>query len=311
MNSFFKHLLAFAIVASCLFTGCTDYGESIKPAPVQVTKPVVRDSLSLVIQRNTDFVKTITADTNYSDHAGIRFSRIAFINKQDKPITLYIVEVDLQTPGLSIEVATPDNLPTASSKQKLSEMIKARNSASAGQIVLAGINGDFFDTSTGTPLGPVYQRGNPIRTFMSSGYHFFGMLKNQNYTIGNYSAYQNQQARLVEVIGGRHRLLRDGEPVTHADLNVHPRTSLGLVDKKKAVILVVDGRQPEHSVGFTLNELGSTLKALGVKDAVNMDGGGSSTLITKDAYSRYQIQNRLADGAERAVANGLLILRKG
>ncbi|WP_303883474.1 phosphodiester glycosidase family protein, partial [Acetomicrobium mobile] len=57
----------------------------------------------------------------------------------------------------------------------------------------------------------------------------------------------------------------------------HPRTLWGC-DGSKIYWVVVDGRDPWHSRGVTLAELTSLAKRLGMKDAVNLDGGGSSGL---------------------------------
>lgn len=61
----------------------------------------------------------------------------------------------------------------------------------------------------------------------------------------------------------------------------HPRTAIGIKDKNNLVIIVVDGRDPEFSVGMSLGELASFLKSQGVTDGYNLDGGGSTTLVLK------------------------------
>ncbi len=66
-------------------------------------------------------------------------------------------------------------------------------------------------------------------------------------------------------------------------LNRHPRTAVG-VDRsgKQLILMVIDGRQPDHSVGVTLPELAEAMIAQGVDDAINLDGGGSSVLAWRD-----------------------------
>jgi exopolysaccharide biosynthesis protein len=69
-------------------------------------------------------------------------------------------------------------------------------------------------------------------------------------------------------------------------------------------IVAVDGRQPAHSDGMSLQELGDFMLAHGITDAMNLDGGGSTTLVV-----RGQIANRPSDtNGERAVANALLVI---
>ena len=64
----------------------------------------------------------------------------------------------------------------------------------------------------------------------------------------------------------------------------HPRTAAGLASGGRLLVLVVvDGRQPGWSVGMTLAELASLLRSQGVHDAVNLDGGGSSAFVWREA----------------------------
>ncbi|MEM7332161.1 MAG: phosphodiester glycosidase family protein [Chloroflexota bacterium] len=66
-----------------------------------------------------------------------------------------------------------------------------------------------------------------------------------------------------------------------------PRTAVGLSEDGRTMwLVVVDGRQPSYSVGMTMDELGEFMAGLGVETAVNLDGGGSSTLVTQNWYGR-------------------------
>jgi hypothetical protein len=82
----------------------------------------------------------------------------------------------------------------------------------------------------------------------------------------------------------------------------HPRSAFGWNDE--AYFLVeVDGRQ-RNSVGMTLDELGAYLVQLGCQEALNLDGGGSSTL-----WFQGRVRNRPCDGYERAIANALVVVK--
>lgn len=95
------------------------------------------------------------------------------------------------------------------------------------------------------------------------------------------------------------------------DLLVHdwvnrrnPRTALGVKDDGTVLLVVVDGHRHEASVGLTLNELRRLLKALGARDAINLDGGGSSALVIGG-----RLINKPSDpSGERAVGDVLAIL---
>ena len=116
---------------------------------------------------------------------------------------------------------------------------------------------------------------------------------------------------VVHVTGGGPRLLADGryvggERFTTAFLNRrHPRTALARLADGRLILVVVDGRQPYHSLGMTLPELATYLRTLGATDAVNLDGGGSSTLVVRGT-----VVNLPSDeGGERPVADALLVIR--
>jgi hypothetical protein len=94
------------------------------------------------------------------------------------------------------------------------------------------------------------------------------------------------RVRLWNTVGGNERILRNGAVVAH-DHNLHPRTAAGVsADHKKLWLLVVDGRNPLHSMGMTTIEEAEMLKHYGAVDALNLDGGGSSTLVLADPAPR-------------------------
>jgi exopolysaccharide biosynthesis protein len=66
-------------------------------------------------------------------------------------------------------------------------------------------------------------------------------------------------------------------------------------------IVVVDGRQPDYSMGMTLPELATLFETLGVEDAINLDGGGSSVMVVEGEAVSHPSD---ADG-ERPVVNAL------
>lgn len=73
----------------------------------------------------------------------------------------------------------------------------------------------------------------------------------------------------------------------------HPRTLVGISQDKKYVYLVtIDGRQPEFSVGTSILESAEILRQLGTYDAVNLDGGGSTTMVYRDESGKPVVLNR-------------------
>jgi len=96
-----------------------------------------------------------------------------------------------------------------------------------------------------------------------------------------------------------------GENALPAPLVRHPRTAVGVSrDGRTLVLVVVDGRQPEWSIGMTLPELADLMIELGADAAVNLDGGGSSSFIFRTPEG-LEITNRPSDGRWRPVGSSL------
>ncbi|AQG81906.1 phosphodiester glycosidase family protein [Spirosoma montaniterrae] len=86
----------------------------------------------------------------------------------------------------------------------------------------------------------------------------------------------------VLVQGGQIRLTANEELFNDAAfVDVNPRTAIGYRDDNALIVLVVDGRQ-RASAGVTLPQLAGMMQALGCREALNLDGGGSSTMLARD-----------------------------
>ena len=109
--------------------------------------------------------------------------------------------------------------------------------------------------------------------------------------------------RITELIGGSKRIINNGN-VSGNWPDRHPRSAIGYnEDATKFYMVVVDGRQ-ESSAGMTLTELGNFMKGFGVYNALNLDGGGSSTLWVKS-----KVVNSPSDKTgERVVSNVLMVV---
>ena len=124
----------------------------------------------------------------------------------------------------------------------------------------------------------------------------------------DYRARAGDDSKLRAAIGGNARLLVDGQlsPEAADDVTAHPRTAVGFsADGRKMYLLTVDGRQTD-SRGATMRELALLMKELGAVHALNLDGGGSSTMLAREPGSAtVQVENGPSDGGERLVPNGL------
>ncbi len=121
-------------------------------------------------------------------------------------------------------------------------------------------------------------------------------------------------SQMIHAIGGGPYLLKDGQIILNESLEgfsnksgvlgVAPRTALGITRPNRIILLTADGRQ-ENSVGMSLNEVAQLLKEIGVKDAINLDGGGSTTMVIDG-----NVINHPSDkGVQRKVSTALIILK--
>jgi hypothetical protein len=117
---------------------------------------------------------------------------------------------------------------------------------------------------------------------------------------------------ITELVGGGPRLIRQGAESVESVAegfgasfasDRHPRTAVGFSqDSSKVFFITVDGRQTGYSVGMSLYELAAYLQEWGIWEAINLDGGGSTTMVVRGA-----VVNSPSDaGGERSVANALM-----
>ncbi len=114
-------------------------------------------------------------------------------------------------------------------------------------------------------------------------------------------------ANVYDAIGGVPLLVAESQDVvgdcTGSVCRRNPRTGVGVTPDGKVLLVVVDGRQPKWSVGATMHEFAEIFLRLGASSALNLDGGGSTTMVV-----RGNVVNRVSDGGERSVSTALLVL---
>jgi hypothetical protein len=113
----------------------------------------------------------------------------------------------------------------------------------------------------------------------------------------------------VQALGGTPVLSRGGQrealPASgDFFVNRHPRTLVGRTDDGTVLMVTVDGRQPGYSVGMSLAEAQDFMEALGAVEAINLDGGGSTTFVAH----RIMLNRASDNGIERPVANALEVV---
>jgi hypothetical protein len=104
-------------------------------------------------------------------------------------------------------------------------------------------------------------------------------------------------------IGGGEILMQEGKIVTNGkSKDRHPRSIIGW-NQEFLYLIVVEGRAPKVAIGMTYLELANVAKELDCTEALNLDGGGSSTL-----WADGKILNNPSDGTPRLVANALILV---
>lgn len=112
-------------------------------------------------------------------------------------------------------------------------------------------------------------------------------------------------------------LVADGKVNISMNLNssfareISPRTAVGITKNNEIIMVAVDGRQPGYSNGMTIRQLAEYMVSLGAQYAINLDGGGSTSIAAwRPGTSGIRLINRPSDGVERRAPNSLQIISK-
>jgi len=246
---------------------------------------------------------------------GVEYQRMVRVSP--RPMVIHVLTVNLKTNGLRFVVTPPDD---AGSDKPL----RARTTSQFLEEfdLDIAVNGDGFSPwwsrgpadyypHVGDPVAPRGDAASRGQVYWHAQAPFPTLYLSSRNTVSF-----DAPARPYNAISGETRLVMGGSPVDGLnDSELHPRTAVGYSKNGKFLtIVVVDGRQPFYSQGITLLELASLMIELGAQDAMNFDGGGSSTLVVRGADGKPRILNSPIDlyipGRERPVANHLGIYFK-
>ncbi len=179
--------------------------------------------------------------------------------------------------------------------------------------VIVSTNADGYDMSTGEPGGLLIMNGKEWHGIGGGG--FFGITKDGKAVIGTKDDYNNTyRGQLADAVGGfGTMLIQNGEIAVSRTDNYYtsraPRTAVGITKTGKVVLMVFDGRQEPYSCGGSMEEIAQIMFEAGCVDAVNLDGGGSTTFVAKQqGEEELSVINRPSDGAARSVSTSLLVI---
>ncbi|MGN0046303.1 MAG: phosphodiester glycosidase family protein [Eggerthellaceae bacterium] len=186
--------------------------------------------------------------------------------------------------------------------QTVRDQAKAAEKKTGKKVVLA-INGDYFNMTTGEPLGLLIMNGKVVHGNGSDA-AYFCQTKDGKYDIRWASeSYDDVQ----QAVGSPVMLIQDGNICDGLDATtLMPRAAIGITAEGKIVVYEADGRQV-RSVGETMVSTAKQMQAMGCVEAMYLDGGGSATFTSRAAGdSSLTVRNSPSDGTERQVSSSLL-----
>jgi len=247
---------------------------------------------------------------------GVTYSHVEYMIG-NRPVAYDLIDIDLSVPGISFR-ATESNGPDRDGdvdRETTREFVTRQNA----QI---GINAAFY-----LPAGDQYVTGDPATVN--------GLAASDGVTYNEWSPFwaavnigadnavsfldSDPGASAYNAIAGNYRLVRDGVAATDltGGANDIPdaRSALAIDARGHLLLLTVDGRNFGHSLGLTITELADLLAGtLGAVQAINLDGGGSTTLVMADQGAprvvNVPVGRNLTPGTERSVATSLAVFAR-
>ncbi|BEV10351.1 phosphodiester glycosidase family protein [Asticcacaulis sp. DW145] len=257
---------------------------------------------------------------------GVRYEKR--VRGGDEPMVAHIVTLNLTRAGLHFEVTPGDR---SKGMEHVALTASEYQRRSGAQIV---INASYFLPFAGGSKGAddYYPKsGDPVNVSgaaLSHGQRVSPVETDLDIRVNSIVCFKAAQVLIREgqvcpagqtdAVAAGPRLLSDRHVQSFLAFDNNyamtraPRTAIGVsADGHTAWLVVVDGRQKGYSEGATLTELTDLFVALGAADAINLDGGGSSTLVREGANHKPDVLNRPIHtgipGRERPVANHIAV----
>ena len=233
------------------------------------------------------------------------------IRTSPRPMRIHILRINLQADGIGVLV-TPGNPAEELPLKALttSQFLKQYR-------VQVAINGDAFTPwHSNTILDYYPHAGDKIKPtgFAASRGIQYAQDTNDEPTLyfsrTNQVQFNDKIGNLYNAISGTKMLVKNGQIEPGLESDPEPRTALALSKSAKELILiVVDGRQKGFSEGATLQELAQIILSIGGQNGMNLDGGGSSTMVVETTNGESRVLNSPINneipGRERDVGNHL------
>lgn len=194
---------------------------------------------------------------------------------------------------------------------------------------VAAVNGSYFNMDSGTPICYLRIEGEAIgentpseADSLNRKYYQYATLAlkdgRPSFLVPDSNRRWEEKLADSNIMTAGPMLLRNGQEVEQRDdrtfvTHRHNRTALGVKADGTTLILVADGRFRHKAEGLSLPELERVMRWLGCTDAINLDGGGSSTMYIQgksdNGVVNHPSDNQTFDHrGERKVANAIVVL---
>ena len=234
----------------------------------------------------------------YEPFLGVKIREVTF--DQPRPLVIRVAEIDLTADGVSFLVTPGNGDPNGdepgdpnneTTRQTTFQFLKDQNAQLA-------INATFFAMGTVDTdnVGLVVSRGEHVSPF-SKNWPAINIDEKNRATIvrGEDDTFNVTKPRknvtLYNAVAGSDQIVTDGKPIENQPdreffTTAHPRSAIGVTNDNRLLLVTVDGRQPGISEGIPLDELAQLMIELGAVQALNLDGGGSTTMAIADPDPR-------------------------
>ncbi len=230
---------------------------------------------------------------------GVHVREVTF--DRPRPLVIRVAEVDLTADGISFLITPSNGDPNGdepgdpngeTTRETTLDFLKETEAQLA-------INATFFamDKIGTDNIGLVVSKGEQISPFRGDWPAInidpdnkAAIVWGEDNTF-NVTKPEPTKIKLYNAVTGSDQIVIDGKPLEPQPdrsffTTAHPRTAIGITKDHKLLLVTVDGREPGISEGMPLNELAQLMIELGAVQALNLDGGGSTTIAIADPDPR-------------------------
>ena len=223
-------------------------------------------------------------------YKGVQYCKCRYLRGNGESVWVYLITVLPDAPAkLAVSAASLGTV----------KMVKRHASEFDGYVICAMNAGyfHFFNNGDLTPYGIQVVHGEemfpPGKDKPEYSNNWVGFSKQGQIVFGNAEDYDKYWRHKLEyAVGGGMRLIQNGEICLWEDSRKAPRTTIGIADDGTLILMCADGRSP-LSAGLTYGDVIDVYTGLGyrIKELLNLDGGGSTTLVMRTDNGDFAVEN--------------------